>query len=245
MSASRPPLFLALLSALALPLAPACGGDDDDDGGPAVDAGGDVDAAADDCDETELLPQDYRPIGSVSTGEVTASADGDVTNAQIDATAGGLPGVPDNPYVYIDLESGTKVDIDDVDALSSQGWDVAFKRSNIRLNGGDSGPASVAVARVDGALADVTEAPADGEFATDDWTSDSCTLLTLADGTPSTAFGEWYDYDDATHVLSPKAEVYVVRTRSGELIKMSIENYYGDESDPTRGAFYQVSWAPL
>jgi len=242
------PRLLVLISALALPFSLACSGDDDDDdGGGGVDAGdgGGVDAGVDDCDETALLPLEYRPIGSISTSELVTTADGDVTSAVIDGTAGGFIDYPDNPYLYIDLEAGVKVEIDDVDALTSDAWDIAFKRANIRLNGGDSGPGDVAVAKVDGELADVTEAPADGEFATDDWASDNCLLQPLADGTPSSAFGEWYDYDDATHILTPKAEVYVVRTRSGQLVKFVIDTYYGDDADPTRGAYYQAAWAPL
>jgi hypothetical protein len=228
-----------LALALAAPLGAACGGDDDDV------VGGTPDAAPDACDQIALLPIEYRPIASVSTGALDTSPGEGATDAVIDATAGGLINAADNPFLYIDLEQGTKVAIDDVEALDSDAWDIAFKRPNIRVNSGDSGTGDVAVAVVAGSLADVTEAPADGEFETDDWSSDSCTLLTLADGTPATAFGEWYDYDDATHILTPKAEVHVVRTRSGDLVKLAIETYYGDEGDPTRGAVYRVSWAPL
>lgn len=241
-TASLPPRTgtLALALALAAPFGAACGGDDDDDV-----VGGSPDAAPDDCDQIELLPIEYRPIASVSAGTLETTQGDGVTDAVIDATAGGLVNAADNPYLYIDLEQGVKVAIDDVEALDSDAWDVAFKRPNIRVNSGDSGTGSVAVAAVAGSLAGVTEAPADAEFETDDWSSESCTLLTLADGTPATAFGEWYDYDDATHILTPKAEVHVVRTRSGDLVKLAIETYYGDESDPTRGAVYRVSWAPL
>ena len=239
-------LALVAVTLAAIPLGAACGGDDDG-GASEVDAGGGgIDAAADDCDQAEQLPGDYRPVAIVSTGDVTPTADGDVTTAVIDATAGGLPNAADNPYIYVDLASGAKVDIDDVDALSSSEWDLAFKRSSIRSNGGDSGPGMVAVAVVAAAsLDEVTAAPADGEFAIDDWTDESCQLVALPFQEPNTAFGEWYDYDLGSHVVTPKPEVHVIRSRSGDLFKLQLESYYGDEGDPTLSAVYRVSWAPL
>jgi len=216
-----------------LPLGAACGGDDD------------VEIDPDGCDQAALLPMSYRPVAMVSNGAVATTADGDVTSAVIDATAGGIPGQADNPYTYVDLAAGEKVSIDDVDALSSDEWDLAFKRSSVRSNGGDSGPGDVAVAVVDGSIDDAIDAPADSQFTTDDWTADGCELSSLPFGEPTTAFGEWYDYDVDTHLLTPKPEVHVVRSASGDLFKLSIETYYGDDADPTRGAVYRVSWAPL
>src|SRR5262245_57053426 len=91
-----------------------------------------------------------------------------------------------------------------------------------------------------------TGAPADSEFTSDDWVDDSCQFvgLPLGFGEPSSAFGEWYDYDVATHILSPKLQVYVVRTRSGSLVKLQIETYYGDDAG-LESALYRVVWAPL
>jgi HmuY protein len=233
----------AVLTA-ALLTGAGCGGDDD---GGNNDGSGGVDAGSDGCDETSLLPAGFRPIGSVSTGDLTTETADGVTDAVIDASAGGLDGAADNPYLYIDLESGgTKVDIDDVEALDSDEWDLAFKRASIKANGGDSGTAGVEVAAVaDVTLEELTEAPDDGDFVADDWASDDCQFQSLPVGEPATAFGEWYDYDKATHVLTPKTEVYVVRTRSGDLVKVAIETYYGDEAEPMRGAIYRASWAPL
>lgn len=242
-------VWTILVLAIALPVGSACGGDDDGgdggDDGSTVD-GGSVDAASDGCEQAELLPTQFRPIAVVSEGLLTTAAGEGATEAVIDASAGGLDGAADNPYLYVDLEAGTKVEIDDVDALSSTEWDVAFKRSSIRVNGGDSGPAGAAAAVVAAAsLADVTEAPADSEFSTDDWSTEDCAAVLLPGGEPQTAFGEWYDYDANTHVLTPKAEIHAVRTRSGDLVKMAIESYYGDQENPMRGGVYRVAWAPL
>ncbi len=237
-----------LVLALSLPLGAACGGDDDggsgdDDGGSAVDGGGGYgggpDASAG-CVATDVLPNEWRPIASVSAGALTATPGKDRTDAVVDATAGDVPA--DNPYIYVDLATGTKVEITDVDALTSSEWDLAFERSSIRANGGDSGPGDVAVAVVEGAFDDVTEAPKDGEFATDDWVSDDCQYQSIPGTEPNTAIGEWYDYDIKTHQLTPKEQVYVVRSHGGDLFKLGIGTWYNEEGLP---GFFEVVWAPL
>ena len=235
---------LAFLATFALSVA-ACSGDDDDGGDDDVpnqpDAGG--------CEPASALPLQWRPIAMVSTGAVTTETAGGVTSATIDASAGGLSGAADNPYVYIDLSGAggaAKVDVDDVTALDADTWDIAFKRASIRANGGDSGTGGVTVAVVAAAsLAEVTSAPADGEFAADDWASATCEFVGTPGGEPLSAFGEWYAYDDTTHEVSPSAEVYVVKSRSGTLYKLRVITYYGDEAMPMRGAVYQVEWAAL
>ena len=241
-----------LVLAFSLPLGAACGGDDDggsgDDDGATIDAGGDdggdddgggPDAAAG-CEPTDVLPADWRPIASVSAGALTATPGKDRTDAVVDATAADAPA--DNPYLYIDLATGTKVEVNDVEALTSSEWDLAFERSSIRVNGGDSGPGNVAVAVVEAAFDDVTEAPKDAEFAADDWVGEDCQYQSIPGGEPLTAIGEWYDYNVMTHELTPKEEVYVVRSHGGDLFKVTIGTWYGGEGVP---AIFEVAWAPL
>ena len=240
-----------LVLALSFPLGAACGGDDDgDDGGGSVDAGGDgVDAGGDDgggadasagCVPTDVLPAEWRPIASVAPGKLTTTPGKDRTDAVVDAAVGELP--EDNAYIYIDLASGTKVEIDDVAALTSSEWDLAFERASVRANGGDSGPGNVAVATVGGAFEDVTEAPKDGAFLTDDWVSDDCQYQFVGANEPQTAIGDWYDYNMTTHELTPKEEVYVVRTHGGDLYKVAFSTWYGGEGV---SGIFEVAWAPL
>lgn len=228
-------LSLALVVAAA-----ACGGDDGATGD--VDAAVDIDAAG--CDPTTALPTQWRPIAMVSTGAVNVTTSGGVTSGTIDATAGGTAAAADNPYVYLDLMAGTKVDISDTASLTSTAWHVAFKRAGIKLNGGDSGPGQVAAAAVNAAtLAEVTTAPA--ALAMDDWADASCTLIAGPTGEPATVMSTWYDYDSQTHVLTPKAQVWVIRIAPGVFRKLRITTYYGDTAQPMRGAFYRVEWAAL
>ena len=88
------------------------------------------------CQPAAILPTQYRPIAEVSAGLVTVTTPFDITSGTIDGTAGGLGSAPDNPYIYVDLQAGTKVAIDDIQAFSSDAWDIAIKRSSLRTNGG-------------------------------------------------------------------------------------------------------------
>ncbi len=257
----RSPAPLSLLCALALaaPIGAGCGGDDDGgddnpgiDAGDGADDGADVDAGDGDgldasvgCVPTDLLPADFIPIAEVADADLTSTTEEGVTVATVDATAGGFFDAADNPFIYVDLETGVKVDIDDVEALTSDAWDIAFKRATIRLNGGDSGPGDVGLAVVEGGFDDVTEAPADATYEEDDWVSEDCTLVAERDGTPASAFHEWYDYEDATMTLTPKPIVHVIRTRSGGFVKLVIDSFYDETGEERISAVYSLRWAAL
>lgn len=203
-----------------------------------------LDANAD-CDPLTVLPTNYRPIPTISTGAVSLATTGDITSGTIDATAGGLSGAADNPYVYVDLITNARVDVSDVGARDSLDWDIALKRSSLRINGGDSGGGRRALAIVPGAtsLASVT-APSSG-YTEDDFTSDDCMLATIPGGEPLTAFGEWYDYDVETHAVTPKSEVYVLQRPDGSRTALRVVTYYGDTAMPMRGAFYGIETKQL
>lgn len=218
----------------------ACG--DDGGGNSGVDAS--VDSSSG-CDPATVLPSNYRPIAMVSTGAVQVSTASGVTSGTIDATAGGLANSADRPYVYVDLRNGAKVDADDLAARNSPMWDIALKRSSLRINGGDSGPGSRRLVVMPAAtLGDITVAPTDG-YTTDDFTTDDCMLDSLPGGEPRSAFGEWYNYDPQTHAVSPKGEVYVLERNNGSRTAFRIITYNGDTSMPMRGAFYGVEWKQL
>src|SRR4051812_3361383 len=128
-------LSLSLLAAPVCALAVACGGDSPSD---QVDAAPLIDTPPGGCDLATALPANYRPIPNVSSGTVAMSTMFPGTYL-VDATAGGISGSADNPYIYLDLKAGVKVAINDLDARSSMAWDVALKRASLRVNGGDSG----------------------------------------------------------------------------------------------------------
>lgn len=225
---------------LALVLASACGVD----GGEDTDIDAPVDTPSG-CDPATVLPSNYRPIAMVSTGAVSVAMSSGVTAGTIDATAGGLANSADRPYVYVDLRDGVKVEVDDLAARSSTKWDLALKRSSLRINGGDSGPGERRLAVVQASsMTEVTTAPTSG-YTADDFTTDGCTLDGLPGGEPRSAFGEWYNYDPQTHTVSPKSEVYVIERKDGTRVAFRIITYNGDTAMPMRGAFYGVEWKQL
>ncbi|HEY4056193.1 MAG TPA: HmuY family protein, partial [Kofleriaceae bacterium] len=185
-----------------------CSGDDGgktgDDDNMLPDAGGSDAGNTDGCDPQTVLPTAYRPIATSATTAVTLTTTAGITTGSIDATAGGLAGAADNPYVYVDLVHGTKVDVSDITAPTNTSWDIALKRSSLRTNSGDSGMGGRTLAVVDGATSVTVTAPADG-YTTDDFTGDDCTFASIPGGEPMSAFGEWYDYDVDTHAVTPKS----------------------------------------
>jgi len=215
----------------------ACGGDDGaamgDDG---IDIPVDANAS---CDPATVLPSAYRPVASIATTLVNLTTTAGVTTGSVDATAGGLSAAADNPYIYVDLLAMKKVDVSDLTARESVAWDVAFKRSSLRTNGGDSGGGGRKLAIVEGATSLAVTAPETG-YTEDDFTSDDCMFAGIPGGEPMTAFGEWYAYDSVTHAVTPKPDVYVVERTDKSRTAFRVTSYYGDDAMPMRGAFYKV-----
>ena len=193
------------------------------------------------CDPATILPSNYRPIPNVATGMVNVTTTGGITSGTIDATAGGSMNSADNPYIYVDLKMGAKVAINDLDARSSTAWDIALKRPSLRVNGGDSGGGGRKLAVVQAAtLAEVMTAPTSG-YEVDDFADANCMLITGLIGNPMSAFGEWYNYNMATHEVTPKSEVYVLEHPDGSRTALRIIGYATGGTT----ALYGVEWKQL
>lgn len=109
---------------------------------------------------------------------------------------------------------------------ASTNWDIAFRGTDIIINGGASGPGNGAAQIVEGLFEEVTEAPTSG------WVADSETG-------PAIPFGSgngWYNYNPVAMVLSPfPGRVILVRTADGLYAKMRIISYYRGAPDaPTQ-----------
>lgn len=120
-------------------------------------------------------------------------------------------------WVYVDLDTG--LEVIPVDAANDNAWDVAFRRSNIAVNGGVTGSGDVEVAVLATPFDDVTSAPAGG-YVTDVADGDDDDTL------PDYVFRAWYDYDTTTHVLTPADHTYVVHTTAGAFVKLRMTAYY-------------------
>lgn len=236
---SRTALALTLLSAAGLA---ACSDSDPKETTPDASVP-DAPPDAPGCDPTSVLPASLRPIAKISAGAVTVTTDQNVTSGTIDATAGGSMMSADNPFIYVDLKNNVRVDVNDLDARSSTTWDIALKRANIVVNGGDSGPGNrKAVVAPVATLAELTAAPTTG-YAADDFTTADCKLDATDGGELKSGFANWYNYDDATHMLSPKPQVYVIERNNGTHVAFQIDAYYGGPNKAS--AYYVVKWKNL
>lgn len=124
-----------------------------------------------------------------------AAMDGtDLVNIEVNASAGGFGAPPDNPanrFAYLDLDTGTLLDISDEEASTNTEWDLGFKRFTVIANGGSSGPGTVETAfaaEIDGLYDDNGLADADAFSAVTDAEIDAVfESVTSTDGLSFTA----------------------------------------------------------
>ena len=124
-----------------------------------------------------------------------------------------------NPQtVYFSFATNSVVPASDANTTN---WDISFRRSVIRLNGGISGPGTAAlVIRLadfdDILMADESGYKVDGEGPEDETGATTDNLV----------FNNWFDYDSQTSTLTPKIQSYVIRTAQNKYVKMEILDYY-------------------
>jgi hypothetical protein len=157
----------------------------------------------------------------------TAPPQEGIYESQIDATGGGLP--PSQSYVYVRFgEAGLeKVAIGDEQAFESMGWDIAFRRYLIRVNGGVSGPACVDVARAGtGPLTSLQQVPSGLQFQTDlflEPTTCAASENTDLMGGPLTALADYWSYEAC---VAMTGENFVIRLANGRYVAMQVVAFY-------------------
>jgi HmuY protein len=170
-------------------------------------------------------------------GLITDDAMDGVHTVYVNATAGGV--TPTTSYVYgkFTADGLVQVKLDDEAALSSPDWDIAFRRMNIRLNSGISGPSCVQAARIPasvGANFDaVTTLPAGLPIGPEDYMdATSCTLISgganAVPGEAQTILSGFYVYHEASHCLSMTGNVYAIQLANGRHVKLDVTAYYND-----------------
>jgi hypothetical protein len=125
-------------------------------------------------------------------------------------------------WTFFDFSRGSVVDVPHQFGVD---WDLAFQRHKMLANGGATNPKGRAAILNLGEVAfdGVTEAPADG------YVEDTIASITAdAVVTENLAIKAWYHYSFLTHLLRPKANVYVIRTADGKYAKMRLVSYYCD-----------------
>jgi hypothetical protein len=197
------------------------------------------------------LRQALTLVDQVSPGAVSLlGGTGGELLLYVDASTGGIGGQDNHPWVYLSLRTGTRVELTDLQALSSSAWDLALKRSTLRTNSGDSGPGVGGALQQSRAWATITLASAQGlSLPVETWFDADCTLVTDATGSVVTTFSAWSAYDETTHRLAPAPNAaYVVRGGDGALYKLAVLDYYS-KPDGTTGAsdggHYKLRVAPL
>ena len=185
-------------------------------------------------DCTDQLILDLQLVqGTVSTGEVGNTADGNGWVSTVDATAGGLPNAPMNPWVYLQFtETGLqRVEIDDLQALESTDWDIAAKRFGVRLNSGTSGPGGVRAAAVfDGDYDQIDELPPNLLLLEDVFYSSACQLLDDGSGlgAPGYVMTPWWEYPGCVATTDIP---FVIELEDGTQYKFVVDAYYGSGQD--------------
>ncbi|MSR22582.1 MAG: hypothetical protein EXR92_03410 [Gemmatimonadetes bacterium] len=102
-------------------------------------------------------------------------------------------------------------------------WDLAFRRFEIIVNGGEAFPGMGGVQEIDGASLDsLPLAPEDGYVGSQVISGDSL----------SASLGDWYDYSFLSHLLSPRPRTYLIRTADGRYAKLRFESYYCPLAQP-------------
>ncbi len=162
------------------------------------------------------LRDDHPFDGEVKTGPlVTVTVEPDGTRlAVVDATNKGS-------QVYVDLDGDTELKAEA--AFASNAWDLAFKRFEVFMNGGTSGPTGVvSVAVLVGQDFDALEkAPAVG------FLQDGQDLVFAK------VEGGWYDYDLNVHkVVAKPGLTYVVKSSAGAFFKLKMLEYYDASGTP-------------
>lgn len=125
---------------------------------------------------------------------------------------------------YVDLDQPAIVGANDA-------WELRFEGKNILTNGGVSGPGkSGAFGPNDLSTFGDDTVPADIPFLFKDEIGG--------------AFVKWFAYDGAEHVLYSRFHRYGVR-RSGELYKLQVIGFYGEQQGAPISGLYQIRWAKL
>ena len=113
---------------------------------------------------------------------------------------------------------------------SSSAWDIAFRRTTIKINGGTSGPGKSGVTMLKGInFEDIKEVPGDAQFAIDDTLGNGFAIPTGSDE-------GWYKYTgDPNHwIVALEDRVFLFRTADEKYVKLKFISYYSNGQPPAQ-----------
>ena len=111
---------------------------------------------------------------------------------------------------YVDLARGAVADD------PAAGWDLAFRRFELKLNGGGALDLGAV------ALDSVRSLPDDGYVG----------MEALGRDTTHAVLDDWYSYSYTTHVLRPRDRTFAFRTASGRKAALRFVSYYCPGAQP-------------
>jgi hypothetical protein len=133
-----------------------------------------------------------------------------------------------NRYTFFSFKTGDTIPRAD---SASTLWDVAFKSTNIIINGGVSGPGSTQVLIYVGLFDALNQAPENG------YLTDTNSSLAI----PTGSGNGWYNYNSTQHIITPiPGRVLVFKTSDNKYAKLEILSYYKNmptnpqNTDPSR-----------
>lgn len=127
---------------------------------------------------------------------------------------------------FYSLESGKVV-------KQTENWDIAFNNTTIKLNSKTKVSAQILS---NTSFEKVTKAPENG------YKQDTQSTSAI----PTGSGNGWYNYDMATHALSPiPGKIILIKTPSGKHLKLEVLSYYFDSEDYNDTGFYTFRYALL
>lgn len=169
--------------------------------------------------------------GKVSSGVVSNQKTGATFTSKIDATAGGVANAPTNPWTYLSFtpQGLVQVAVDDAQALTSLDWDIAAKRNQIRLNGGDSGPSYVSASVLKGTAYDsVTAQTATTPLVSERFYDAACDFQATELNQPTLILDAWFQYEGC---LITTSTPFVLELADETRLKLVVDTYYTTGQD--------------
>ena len=112
---------------------------------------------------------------------------------------------------FFDFSTGTVVD-----RPTADGWDIAFRRFQIGINGGEGFRGVAGVIDLGEVSFDsVSSVPRDGYVGAG-----------ARRDTANAEIGRWYSYSWTSHLLRPSPRVFAIRTADGRFAKLEMVGYY-------------------
>lgn len=136
-------------------------------------------------------------------------------------------------WIYYDLQTSSVMEV--ADPTTSTTWDLAFRRAAIRTNSGSSGPALGGARATEESEPDAVTSTGTLGFVADELETEVMPGTEPSSHNP--IVGDWFLYDFATHTLSARTVVYVVRTGDGGYARVRVWTW--------EEGVYEVSIAPI